>query len=205
MKIDELIDESLVYERAISHIEKFIADENKAYHIEKINAKEEGRKADPAYIVATTELSRAKLALVKKSAELIRQAESEAHTTAEPYANLLTAIEAKAVSDYELALCGFLPEYELKNIEEFASYGDLLPRILSELRIKYPRFEKLVKNHFEDIAADTRALKKRGAEIGKKAKYRCPFCGGGLYEWGRSYYGVRQIRCTGCDLKANER
>lgn len=205
MKSDELLEQALVYERAVSRVERYVTAENKALHIDKIAAKAEGRDVDPSFVLAITAINKAKIELAKKSADLLRLAEKAAKTTEEPFLELLTAVQAKAASDYELALCGFLPEYEIHNIEAFASYGKLLPEILTQIKAAKPKFDKIVKEHFEDIVADTEEMHKRGRDVGPWAKYRCPLCGGGLYKWGRLYYGLRQIRCTGCDFRANER
>lgn len=125
--------------------------------------------------------------------------------TDEPYENLANAIIERAVLDYEIAL-SYGDKATKYSIEEFAAgelcYSLTKLNVTEQLAIVKQQAEeyfKLVRKNYKAISAESAALRKAGKPFDRFGKYRCPLCGGRIYEFQRAR-SRKEYHCTGCAL-----
>lgn len=140
------------------------------------------------------------------SDKAIKRAKDAARVTDEPYENLANAVVERAVLDYEIAL-SFDDKGGQLAIENFARSE--LCSVLTKLDVKAQleivkekadAFQKYVRENCKAISTESAALRKAGKHIEIYGKYKCPLCGGRLYEFTRGNRRKREYHCSGCAL-----
>lgn len=195
---DELLRQSLVYERAKVRIEEAaqkVARDRKA-HMDEIAVS--GEPFDESFDLALSELRGLQNRLGAKADELWKQMEEVMPKFGPGLERLANAVLAKAAYDYETALCGGFTDNaaEIHLIEKFAEGRASIftttdfPGILKKIRRVYS----------DDWIPLVKSVHKELRDEGKpKYKIKCPLCGGGLY-----YVHCKgqsdTVRCTTCGL-----
>ena len=193
---EELLGESLVYERAWSMLSSTLSKlrSEKDLHIkEKRAAKEE---PDKAYEIVCDALQSLADELRDYSDKLYEESRKCRVPFKPAYYNLLNAIVTKGAEDYELALSGCQCESELEQIEQFADIlGIRAKNILERLRKNHVEFCRVAKRDADAIIEETKRNRQRGVGL-ENNKHKCPNCGGSLYSVKDT--GAHRIYCTRC-------
>lgn len=199
---DYYIHESLLYERAYSRISRIITDLMHQRVEENKQAKQNGEEQDGSFGILLDVLGKQKRTFRKRADALWECAEKYSDKFDAGYERLANAVMKHAAEDYEAALCGDGCESEKQLIEKFAKNGAEtyttldFEEILKKIRNAHPKFTAYVKQHTDDIVKETVIIRANKGDL-RDSKYRCPFCGGGLYAIKDRRFAP-QIRCTGC-------
>lgn len=138
-----------------------------------------------------------------------KKAEAAAKVSDDPYQNLANAIVERAVLDYEIALSQ-KDEAAQHAIEDFAA-GEFCAELtklnvseqLEVVKARAYEYFKLVRVNYKRISQDSANLRKAGKPLERYGKYRCPLCGGRLYEYQRAKRR-KEYHCSGCALVGYE-
>lgn len=196
--IKELIASSLSYEKAFTMAE---AAQRKASN-GKAAALPEG---DGARILID-DLEKLKGNYRAKAEESWAKVKGAARVSDEPFQNLANAIVERAVLDYEIALSNGDKDTQA-SIEKFAA-GDFcytltkldITEQLETIKERAGKFFESVQKNYKEISADSAKLRKAGKPLERFAKYRCPLCGGRIFEAARARSKRREYHCSGCAL-----
>ena len=131
---------------------------------------------------------------------------AQVNVTDEPYENIANAIIERAVLDYEIALSND-DKIEQATIEKFAA-GDFcyaltkldMTEQLAIVKSKATLFFKLIQKNSREISKESAALRRAGKPVAELSKYRCPLCGGHIYESARPRHKRKEYHCGGCAL-----
>lgn len=198
-KGEELLNQSLAYERAKTHIEEAaqMVMRKRREHLESIAVS--GEAYDPAFDVALNGLRGLQHEFGANADKLWAQMEEVTPKFGPGLERLANAVLAAAANDYEAALCdGGTKETlsEIYMIEKFAECGaeayttlnfmDVLDRIKLVYRKEWlPLAEKV----WRELRDERKPM----------YRHKCPLCGGGLY-YVHSRGQSDLLRCTSCSL-----
>lgn len=196
--INELIATSLSYEKAFT-----MADtaQRKAS-----NGKTAALPKGDGALILIEDLEKLKGEYREKAEESWAKVKASARVSDEPYQNLANAIVERAVLDYEIALS--LGDKDTQaSIEKFAE-GDFcftltkldITEQLGVIKAKHKEYAKLVRDNYKAISADSAKIRKAGKPLERFSKYRCPLCGGRIFEAARPRSKRREYHCSGCAL-----
>lgn len=195
---DELLKQSLIYERAKSRIEEAtqkVARDRRA-HMETIAVT--GEDFDASYDVAISELNGLKNQLGAKADALWKQMEQTTEKFGPGLERLANAVLAKAAYDYEAALCGGFPdsEAEMRLIEKFAVQGAEMYTTLDFSEVLW-RIRTVYKEEW--LPTVKKIVPELREEKTRRFRNKCQLCGGGLY-YVHAKGQSDLIRCTSCGL-----
>ena len=195
---DELLKQSLIYERAKTRIETAMQNVtmDRKRHIEEIAVS--GDPFDRSFDVALDELRASKNRLGAKADELWKRMEECTEKFGPGLQRLANAVLAAAAQDYEAALCGGFAdsESEIYLIEKFADHGSEAYTTLNFMNV----LEKIRRVYSDEWLPAVKQLAPiLQSENGDKYGHKCPLCGGGLY-YVRCKGQSDLIRCTSCSL-----
>ena len=198
-KGEELLKQSLSYERAKTHIEEAaqMVARKRREHLETIAVS--GEAYDPAFDVALDGLRGLQNEFGAKADKLWRQMEEVSPKFGPGLERLANAVLTAAANDYETALCdGFHDsKAEIYMIEKFSKCGAEaftslhFPDVLERIRTVYENeWLPTVKRILPDLVS------------GKMKDYRtkCRLCDGGLYFSKNRVSAGGTVRCTTCGL-----
>lgn len=196
--IKELIASSLSYEKAFTMAE---AAQRRAS-----NGKTAALPRGDGALILIEDLEKLKGDYRKKAEESWAKVKASARVSDEPYQSLANAIVERAVLDYEIALSTGDKDTQA-SIEAFAA-GDFcytltkldITEQLGVIKARAADFQKLVRENYKEIAADSAKLRKAGKPLERFSKYRCPLCGGRIFEAARPRSKRREYHCSGCAL-----
>ncbi len=195
-RADELLQESLCYERARSRIEELIRVVGQDRKADTERSWKSGEDPDQSIDVVLDELRQAKINVSKKADEKWSEMGRCRARFSPGLERLANAVIVRAVEDYEETISSGKYTSEQISIEKFAEHGaerfttlDLVS-VLRQVRGVYSnKFIPLCEEIWEELLA----------EKAPKFRHRCPLCGGGLYYAGRKHGGDR-VRCNNCAL-----
>ena len=202
--VQELIKESMTLERAVS-LCSALANEAAKRRNEANKGKRRPEDKDESFDLVINVINEARERFRSDSNQLWKQAEERCRLDDDGVENLLNAVIQRAALDYELALSNRGFPDSIREIEEFFR-GDAdvftkadVSQVPKRIRMAHRQFVEIAHDHVKDIIKETSDNRKRNRDMLDNT-YRCPLCGGGMYEWGKAYNGRHQIRCTGCNL-----
>lgn len=208
LTVDKAMRESLKYDRAYARLQVLISDLLANQRISDKEELAEGNQPDTSYDLLITDLKKLQTDYRAESGRLWKIAETNKDVHVKAYEDLANAIVQAAAEDYTMALCGGMNESKKMLIELFADAcdrGELaftkikVHVILDRIRSAHEEFVKFVKENAREIVAETKARKAKHKPMSENS-FRCPMCGGGLYE--QSQYGIHRIVCTSCYMSA---
>ena len=193
MTNDALFDTALQYERAVTRMTAVITRLRNEH------------KADPdtAFDIMIEDLT----ALRQRYQNLsdLTWVQAEPTEKREPWFDLANGIVMQQISDYERALCdsdnGTKARVRAFARSDWAATLTKLdvPSMLKQIDAAYKDFVIFVKDHGAGIVAETKRLRAKKKQT-SESKYRCPLCGGGLYEYSPTLEKTHRIKCSGCPL-----
>lgn len=201
---EEFVDESLKYDRASSRMQVVIADLIERRREDKRFDVNNGDAPDKSFDIIINDLKKLQKEYREESDRMWAKVELYKGVNRRAWEDLANAIVKMAIEDYERAISGKKSESEKMLIEKFADNCDNGSMNLSKLKItallqqidrNHEKFVVYAHQNAEGIIGDTARLKKTKKEM-RYAKYRCPNCGGGLYE--TVLYGIHRASCTSC-------
>ena len=202
--VQELIKESMTLERAVS-LCSALANEAAKRRNEANKGKRRPEDKDESFDLVINVINEAKDRFKADSNRLWKQAEERCRLDDEGVENLLNGVIQRAALDYELALSNRGFPDSIREIENFF-LGDAdvftkadVSQVPKRIRMARQRFVEIAHDHINEIIEETKVNRAARRDMLDNT-YRCPLCGGGMYEWGKAYNGRHQIRCTGCNL-----
>lgn len=205
MRVQELVADSLAYERAITFIEPTLKALNAKKRRAERNADNIGGAVDSAYGIALKALKTTLDELRHECDRLWEAARADANYYAKAADRLCEAVIVQAAHDYETAL-SYNDTDAMDSIEEFASQEaetytqmDMLG-ILSRIRKGQAKFAEKARAEFDDIIVETQLFREQGIADFSIGKHKCPLCGGAMFVSGEVRDRLVTIRCTGCSL-----
>lgn len=197
-KRDELLKNSLIYERARTRIEEAaqkVARERKD-HLSEIART--GEPFDESFDLALAELRGLTNRMGAKADELWTQMEKAGEKFGPGLERLANAVLEKAAYDYEAALCGGFPdsEGEMRLIEKFAVCGAEVYTTLDFSEV-LGQIRRVYRDEWRPTAE--RIAPELRKEVRPRYHTKCPLCGGGLY-YVHSKGQSDLVRCTTCGL-----
>lgn len=211
MILEKAIAESCKYERAYQRLDMILRTLNERKKSDDAVDLKEGDKPDESYDLMIEAFTKLRNEWRAEANRLWNMAESKAEYKPENVEALCNAVVLMAVQDYEMAISGAGNQSEKTLIELFADSCDSGEAVFTKLKVNvllekvraaHEKFVEICKKHGTEIVAETKAMranKKFNAEnLKKDGEYKCPLCGGGLYD--EIQYGVHRIVCTDCYL-----
>lgn len=203
---EEFVDESLKYDRASSRMQVIIADLIERRRDDKRFDLHNGNTPDKAFDEMINDLKKLQKGYREESDRLWAKVELYKGVHRKAWEDLANAIVQMAIEDYERAISGKRDEEEKMLIEKFADNCDNGYMNLSKLKItallqrvnrNHEKFVVYAHENAKGIIAETAQLRANHKEM-RNGTYRCPNCGGTLYE--TVMYGIHRASCTGCFL-----
>lgn len=203
--VGKMVDEATMWERVCTMLKK-LAEEVNREHREHLKG---GSPDDPSFDATLAYLNESIAHATGCCNEAWSAVYSNAKVHRQSVRELADAVILQAVMDYEHGLCkgGRDGEHTVAEVEKFAktsadNYAAInFASVLKRIKRVYPEFQKLVREHGADIVVDTKYIKRKKHPEYNTAKYRCPLCGGGVYEKGNPVGNVHKIICEGCYLE----
>lgn len=199
----DYVEESLVYERAITHVNRALATLRSEKKLADRAARDAGEPSDISFEIAIDDLSKLRAKYQRESDKLWREAEKDMYEGAKPWENLANAVIQQAIKDYEVALCAD-NRHTILSVRRFAERGGQtltkvnLPAVLHKIDEAHKEFSALVAKRGAEIVEESQRLKAAHKKP-QDGHIRCPLCGGALYDKAPEKK-THLINCTGCSL-----
>lgn len=203
---EEFVEESMKYDRAASRMQVIIADLLERRRDDKRFDLHNGDAPDKAYDIIINDFKKLQKEYREESDRIWAKVELYKGVHRRAWEDLANAIIQTAIEDYEHAISGKKSENEKMLIEKFAENCDdgymnlsklKITALLKRINLNHEKFVAYAHENAKGIIEETARLKKLKKEY-RYCKYRCPNCGGGLYE--TVMYGIHRATCTGCFL-----
>lgn len=203
---EEFVEESLKYDRASSRMQVVIADLIERRRDDKRFDLSNGDAPDKSFDIIINDLKKLQKEYREESDRMWAKVELYKGVNRRAWEDLANAIVKMAIEDYERTISGKKSESEKMLIEKFAEdcdngYMNLsklkITALLKRVNLNHEKFIVYAHEHSKEIMEETARLKKLKKEA-RYSQYRCPNCGGGLYE--TVMYGIHRATCTGCFL-----
>lgn len=195
----DYIEEALLYERAISRINRLIPQLRNEQREDDLRAAREGEQKDKSFDLVVKLLDESRGRCLRESNRLWSIAEEAAEVDAEDAERLVCGIAERVVLDYETLLSRGITEGRAEMEGFFA--GTNLDYLPGSVRWAHHQLKKIIKEHGKEISAETAEERRKKHCDFRFTKYRCPMCKRGLYESGKPQNGVHTIRCSGCNME----
>lgn len=205
MTVQEMVADSLLYERCDNRLKRFI-DQLRKEKKEYERKLEEGQDSDLSFDYLIREMEKLRFQYQKKSNDLWEEARKKRVESPEKVQDLFNAVVKQAACDYESACCGNFSDPETMKSEilvfaktEAKNYSNInFNHVLKKIDQAAPEFKKLVREHAKEIVEETNAKRKVRDFDFKANKYKCPLCGYGIFDTGSRFIKSDKTHCISC-------